>query len=297
MGNKRVFAKNLLLLAGMILALVASGDFAGAQSKDQPLAKIGDQVITETDLREMCGAFPDKSYQTPEGQKKALDYLVNIYVLAAEAQAQGLDKDPEVQRFLQLNRNDFLARVFLDKMSKNLPTPSDKEIKEFYDKNQDQFTVPESVLLHHILVKTEPEAKDVLARLKKGEKFADVASQVSICPSKEKGGNLEWLPRGSLVKEVEDAAFAMKKGDVSGPVQSKFGYHILFVEDKKPAQQSSLDQVKPQIVEQLKFKNQQEYFDKLAGELKKKHNVQVTAPVEPAKPAGPAAAPKAAPKN
>jgi peptidyl-prolyl cis-trans isomerase C len=278
------------LLALLVLLASAERQAAG---QEKVLAKIGDNVITETDLKEMVSAFPDKSYQTPEGQKKALDYLVNIYVLAAEAQAQGLDKDPEVRRFLSFNKNDLLARVYLEKMSKNLPAPSEKEAKEFYQKNKDQFTIPESVFLHHILVKTEAEAKDVQARLKKGDKFPDVASEVSICPSKAKGGNLDWLPKGSLVKEIEDVAFTMNKGQTSGPVQSKFGWHILYLEDKKPPQESSFDQVQGQIMERLKFQAQQDNFEKVSNDLRKKMNVEVSAPVmEPMKPAGPAEAPK-----
>jgi peptidyl-prolyl cis-trans isomerase C len=276
-----------------LLVLVASAERQAA-GQDKVLAKIGDNVITETDLKEMVSAFPDKSYQTPEGQKKALDYLVNIYVLAAEAEAQGMDKDPEVQRFLKFNKSDLLARAYLEKMTKNLPAPTDQEVKDYYEKNKkEQFTIPESVFLHHVLVKTEKEAKDVLARLKKGEKFSDVASQVSLCPSKAKGGNLDWLPKGSLVKEIEDVAFTMKKDQLSGPVESKFGWHILYLEDKKPPQENSFDQVQGQIVERLKFQGQQQQFDKLSQDLRKKLNVQVTLPQEdPAKPAAPAAGPK-----
>jgi peptidyl-prolyl cis-trans isomerase C len=160
--------------------------------------------------------------------------------------------------------------------------------------------------LHHILLKTEAEAKKALDRVKKGEKFGDVATQVSICPSKAKGGNLDWLPKGSLVKEIEDVAFTMKNGEIKGPVQSKFGYHILLLEDKKPAQESSYDQVKDYIIEQLKFQKQQEQYEKLAESLRKKMNVQVMmapaasndpgAPQQPATaapaPAGPARGPK-----
>ena len=163
--------------------------------------------------------------------------------------------------------------------------------------------------MHHILLKTEEEAKKALDRVKKGEKFADVASQVSICPSKAKGGNLDWLPRGSLVKEIEDVAFTMKKGEIKGPVQSKFGYHILLLEDSKPAQESSYEQVKDYITEQMKFQKQQEQYEKLAESLRKKMNVQVLlAPAAadgtavsqeqaPAAPAGPAGAPSSVPSR
>lgn len=281
----------------VILLAVGSGSATAADEK--VIAKIGNDTITETDLQEMTKAFPDRFYQSAEGQRKALDYLINIYCLGAEAQAQGLDKDPQVQRYMKLNRLDLLARIYLDKMSKDLPAPTEKEAQEFYEKNRAEFTIPESVQLHHILVKTEKEAKDVLARLKKGEKFADVASQVSICPSKIKGGDLDWLPKGTLVKEVEDAAFSMQKGQISGPVKSKFGYHVLFLEDKKPPQETGFDQCKAQILDRLQFTARQARYEKLSTDLRKKMNVQVMAPAadDPAKPASPAAAPSAGPKK
>jgi peptidyl-prolyl cis-trans isomerase C len=296
----------------LLISLVAGVTLTHAANENPVLAKIGNQTITEADLQEWVNAVPDRFRQqilTPEGKKRTLDYIVNIQVMAAEAEKQGMDKAPEIQKLLQLTKNDLLARVFLDKQTKDLPAPTEQEGKEYYEKNKSQYAVPESVHLHHILLKTEDEAKKALDRVqKKGEKFADVATQVSICPSKAKGGNLDWLPKGSLVKEIEDVAFTMKKGEIKGPVQSKFGYHILLLEDTKPAQESSYDQVKDYILEQLKFQKQQEQYEKLSEALRKKMGVQIMlapvaaegpeagqqpAPSAPAQaPAGPAKGPK-----
>jgi peptidyl-prolyl cis-trans isomerase C len=274
---------------------------AYAASEDKVLARIGNQTVTDTDLKEIVAAFPDRFYQTPDGQAKALDYLVNINVLAAEAQRQGLDKDPEVQRLVAYTMKDLLARFYLEKASKNLPAPTEAEAKAFYEKNRSQFLIPESVLLRHILVKTEKEAKDALTKIKKGEKLSDLASQISICPSRVKGGSLDWMPRGYLVKEIEEPAFSMKVGEMVGPVQSKFGYHILLLEDKRAPQETSYEQAQDTIMERLRYQAQQDHYEKLATELRQKMNVQVTqpagdsstaAPAAPAVPAGPTAQPK-----
>lgn len=296
--------------AALLMLFVAGITFSHAGNESQVLAKIGNQTITEADLQEWVNAVPDrfqKQILTPEGKKRTLDYIVNIQVMAAEAEKQGLDKAPEIQKLLQLTRNDLLARVFLDKITKDLQAPTEQEAKAYYEKNKNQYAVPESVHLHHILLTTEGDAKKALERVvKKGEKFADVASQVSICPSKAKGGNLDWLPKGSLVKEIEDVAFTMKKGEIKGPVQSKFGYHVLLLEDIKPAQESSYDQVKDYIMEQLKFQKQQEQYEKLAESLRKKAGVQILlAPVaaeapgaaqQPAPAAPPSGGPARGPK-
>lgn len=269
---------------------------------DQVLAKIGSKTVTEGDLKQMANAVPEKFryyYQTHEGRKQTLDYIVNIYALAAEAEKEGLDKSPDAQKLLAFTRNDLLARLMLDKMTKNSPEPTEADAKKYFEQNKTEFSTPESIKLHHILVENEKEAKDVLARLKKGEKFADLASQVSICPSKAKGGDLDWMPKGSLVPEIEEMAFKMKKGQIEGPVKSKFGYHILYLEDSKPAEEASFDQVKDYILEQIKYQKQQEQYEKVADSLRKKMNVQILLPEDTAKPpaATPGAGPGANPKN
>jgi parvulin-like peptidyl-prolyl isomerase len=87
--------------------------------------------------------------------------------------------------------------------------------------------MPDKVHCCHILVKTETEAKNVKARLEKGEKFGAIAQQVSLCPSSKKGGDLGTFTRGKMVKEFEKAAFGLNKGQVSAPVKTQFGYHVI----------------------------------------------------------------------
>ena len=297
MQTKLWIYKEFLCGVFFVALLLAGLPQSFAAGEDKVLARIGNETVTEEDLTEMSNAVPERFrqyYMTPEGRKKTLDYVVNIYVLAAEAEKQGLDKTPDVSRLLQFTRKDLLARLYLEKVTKGMPIPGEADARAFYDKNKSQYVTPESVHLHHILVKTEKEAKDALARLKKGEKFADIASTVSICPSRVQGGDLKWLPKGSLVKEIEDIAFVTKTGEIKGPVKTKFGYHVLLVEEKKPAQESSFDQVKDYIIEQMKFQKQQEQYEKMAEELRKKMNVQVTQepPMVPGTPAGPKAGPK-----
>ncbi len=292
------------LVTGLVFVCLSGAHAQQTQTipDDQVLAKIGSKTVTEGDLKQMANAVPEKFryyYQTPEGRKQTLDYIVNIYALAAEAEKEGLDKSPDAQKLLAFTRNDLLARLMLDKMTKNVPEPTEADAKKYFEQNKTEFSTPESIKLHHILVENEKEAKDVLARLKKGEKFADLASQVSICPSKAKGGDLDWMPKGSLVPEIEEAAFKMKKGQIEGPVKSKFGYHILYLEDSKPAEEASFDQVKDYILEQIKYQKQQEQYEKVADSLRKKMNVQILLPEDTAKPptAMPGAGPDANPKN
>jgi parvulin-like peptidyl-prolyl isomerase len=88
-------------------------------------------------------------------------------------------------------------------------------------------SMPTKIHCAHILVKSEKEVNAILERIKKGEKFSNIAKEVSLCPSKKRGGDLGFFSRGQMVKEFENAAFALKKGEISGIVKTKFGYHII----------------------------------------------------------------------
>ncbi len=90
-----------------------------------------------------------------------------------------------------------------------------------------------SVNAAHILVNSEKDAQNIMARIEKGEKFEDLAKRFSKCPSKSKGGNLGWFNKGDMVPEFENAAFSAQKGAVVGPVKTQFGYHIILVKDMK----------------------------------------------------------------
>jgi peptidyl-prolyl cis-trans isomerase C len=288
------------ILVAVAMCTVCGLESQNVHAQNAVLAKIGNVTISEKDLNDLANAIPERYrdlYMNPEAKQKTLDYVINIYVLAAEAEKQNLDKAPEIQKLLDFTRKDLLARIYLDRLSKDLKPPSEQEAKAYFETYKDQFSTPESVHLHHILVNTEKEAKAVLERLKKGEKFADVAGQVSTCPSKAKGGDLDWVPKGSLVPEIEEIAFSAKYGTPTGPVKTKFGYHVVLVEERKPAQEGSFDQAKDYIFEQLRFQAQQENYEKIAQELRKKLNVQVTGPQAPTPAAPPATGPANQPSS
>lgn len=147
---------------------------------------------------------------------------------------------------------------------------TDEEAREFYDKNQDKFTQPEQVKASHILVKTEEEAKKAAAEAKAApDQFAELAKKYSTDPgSKDKGGDLGFFGRGQMVKPFEEAAFAMTPGQISDPIKSDFGFHIIRVAEKKAAVVLEFDKAKEQARQAVVDARQQEAFEKLMTELK-----------------------------
>ena len=156
--------------------------------------------------------------------------------------------------------------------------PSDEEIQKFYEQNKEaQFTTPEQRCVRHILFNKDQKekAEDVKQQLEDGGDFAKLAKENSQDPgSAENGGDLGCLGKGETVPEFEKAAFGAEQGEIVGPVQTEFGYHILKVTDVKPEQTRSLQEVESQIRSQLASEKQSEEFNKWIEEQKKKRNVK-----------------------
>jgi len=158
-----------------------------------------------------------------------------------------------------------------------------KEVKSYFDTNPDEFIDKEKVRARHILVKTEAEADAVIKSLKgfsgdklKGE-FINQAKSKSMGPSAAKGGDLGYFPRGQMVPSFNDAAFAMKEGTISAePVQSQFGYHVIYIEDKQLAKKMGFDEVKNFIEQRLKMDKFKAFMDKKMSSLKAKAKITYT---------------------
>jgi peptidyl-prolyl cis-trans isomerase C len=157
---------------------------------------------------------------------------------------------------------------------------NDAEAKAYYDENKEDFNTPEQVKASHILVKVDasatPEQKaaaktkidGLLKQVKAGGDFAALAKANSDCPSKDRGGDLGFFDKNSMVKEFSDAAFSMKVGDVSGVVETQFGYHIIKVTDHKDGGVTSFEKAKPDIIKSLQDKKKSELFKQLIDKVK-----------------------------
>jgi len=167
----------------------------------------------------------------------------------AEAAAKaGLDSGQSFDDRLKYHRRRALRDAYFDKNVRNA-VPED-EAKKIYEAKVAGMKPEEEIHARHILVATEAEAKEIQERLKKGEDFAKVAKEKSKDPSAE-GGDLGFFGRGQMLKPFEDAAFSLKEGEISNPVQTQFGWHIIKVEEKRTRALPTFDQVKDTIIGQL----------------------------------------------
>lgn len=237
------------------LVLAASVAFGGV------LATVNGEEISSDTLNEYVSLITKgkMSYeQLPkEQQNKILDSFLDSVVMVQQADKEGVTKDEEYKKSYDIIVKDLKIKTWVKKKLEAM-NPTAKEIQAFYDKNKDTyFKEGEEVRASHILVKDEKMAKEAIAEINaakdKKATFEKIAQEKSTCPSKAKGGDLGFFTADKMVKPFSEAAFALQKGEYTKtPVKTRFGYHVIYVTDKKTGGYKTLTEVKDKIIEFLK---------------------------------------------
>ena len=284
----------LLACAPLLLALGAcnADKDAGSAAKapaDAVAATVNGVPITQKAVDRMAkqGASSGRP-DTPETRKAVLDHLTLQAVIAQEAVKEGLDKSPDVIEQLESIRQAVLANAYVQDYMKKHPV-SDEAVQAEYEHIKASMSGTE-YKARHILVDKESEAKDIIARLKKDPgAFAQLAAEKSKDPgSRSNGGELGWFDPRRMVPEFDAALSHLEKGKFTlEPVKTQFGYHVILLEDTRPIQAPALDQIKPQLAQQL----QQQDVMKQMETLKSQAKIDVVSAAAPAPPAPPPPAP------
>ncbi|HEY2903537.1 MAG TPA: peptidyl-prolyl cis-trans isomerase [Polyangia bacterium] len=282
-----------LLLAGGFSACTksnSSSSGSGNVDMSQAVAKVDDTVITVAELQERINKqspFIRSRYTSNEKKKEYLDNLIRFEVMAKEAKKRGYDQDPEVVRVMKQQMiSKFLQKDFESKLKvEDVP---DADVEKYYNGHPDEFNQKDQVRVSQILVKDKPKADKVEAELKALPKtpagldqkpFRDLVAKYSEdADSKARGGDLLFLDKDSpqFPKPVIEAAFALKEvGDVSPPVKTDKGYHILKLMQKRPGFNRPMAEVKRQIQQRLFRDIRTKALDDFYTDMRKKANVEV----------------------
>lgn len=290
---KRLSLVVLSICLVVVCLLASSMAWANKSAKnDKIVAKAGKQVLTTEALNQRVNSLPPEYQkmirQNPQFKQNLIDRWVQISLLSQEARARKLDRDKAMAEKINELVNTVLAQEFVTKYVFDKIKVTDKEITNYYSEHKAEFEEPEMVKARHILVKVSSEAKpddwgaaetrirEIKKRLDGGEDFATVAQASSEDPgSKDKGGELGFFPRGQMVPEFEKAAFALRTGEVSEPIKTAFGYHIIKAEDRKEAKTKAFDEVKEEVKNRLIETKQEEAMGRLFLELKNKYGVTI----------------------
>ncbi len=251
--------------AALLLALIA---VAATPAFAQNVATVNGKAIPAAQMdaavKQAAAQGQPDSPQLREMIKKS---LIGREVLMQEATKQGVAANKDVKDALEQARQDIMIRALLVDYVKKNPV-SDAEIKAAYD----QFKAgkgEKEYHARHILVKTEKEATDIIAKLKGGAKFEELAKASQDPGSAANGGDLDWAAPGNYVKPFADAMVALKDGQITDkPVQSQFGYHVIKLEGSRAAKVPSLEEIKPQIAESLTQRKVAAYRDQLVSKAK-----------------------------
>lgn len=242
------------------------------------VATVNNAPITKQAIDTVKSEFAKRSRQPMNiPDERWTDELVNRELLYQEAKKKGLYNDPEIRTKLALSARSILSDAYVQDYMKSIPV-TDEEIKAEYDTYAEKMKSPE-FKARHILVKDEKTAKDIIAQLKKGADFSELAKKKSTGPSGPKGGELGWFVPQQMVPAFSEAVSKLKDGEfTSEPVKTRFGYHVIIRDASREKQPPSLDKMKDSITAMIKQKKLQEHIK----QLRETANVVVNKPTAPA---------------
>ena len=291
-GRAGILAANLTVSLALLLA--AAGPVA-AQDKDPLIAKVNGTEIHQSDMaaaEEEAGQIPPMS---PEAKQDYLvQFMADMILVAKVAEDKKMGDTAEFKKHLDFARKKLLMSDLLQATAKEAIT--DDAMHKVYDEAVKQMGQEQEVHARHILIRAaagdenaskaaEDKIKAIIARLKKGEDFETVAKEVTEDPSgKANGGDLGYFSKEQMVPEFSNVAFKLEKGQISEPVKTQFGWHVLKVEDKRVKPTPKFEDVKPQIEQYVARKAQAELVQKLRAEAKIEKMYKTEPPAAPAEP-------------
>ena len=260
-----------------------SSSEAPASASDPVIARVNGVDIKQSDLalaEEDVGA--DMQAASPEAKREHLiSYLADIIMVTQTADKKNVADNPDFKRRLAFLRNKLLMGFELQQEAKTALTV--EALRQTYDEAVKSMSGQEEVRARHILVESEDEAKAILEQLKAGADFATLAKEKSKDPGSAEGGDLGYFTKDQMVPEFADVAFKMYPGQLSNPVKTQFGWHVIKVEDKRTRQPPEFEKVKDQIEAYLARKAQSDFIAKLRQSAKVE---RLDKPAEQNKPVG-----------
>lgn len=236
------------VMSAAAAAYLLAGAMAAANAQDNVIANVGEQAITERELAFAEADLAEQFSQVPENLRKAaiLNALIDIKLLAQEAQAAGMADSDQFKARVKFLRDRALHNSFFQERIIN--DVSEEEVKARYDTEIAAMEPQQEIRARHILVKSEEEAKAVVAELDAGKDFVEAAKEHSTGPTGPNGGDLDFFGKGQMVPEFEEAAFGLKNGEyTSEPVKTQFGWHVIKREEDRTSPPPEFDAVKSQI--------------------------------------------------
>jgi len=267
--------KKLISLLLILLSLTS------LSAKEKVLATVNGQNITMEDIKIILASSPNVKFENlPQSSKEQIiSQAIDKKIITNIAMKSKIIKSKEYKKNLIKLKENLAFILWLKNTSENIKI-SDKEVKKFYKKNKKNYQRESKVKARHILVGTKKEAKKIIKQLNKSKSlkkdFIKMAKELSTGPSGKNGGDLGFFEKTQMVAPFSKVAFSLPVGGFSKtPVKTQFGYHIIFVEEKKAGGSTSFKEVKPQIMQQLQMKKFGDKMKSKTAKLRKKSRIKI----------------------
>ena len=246
--------------------------------ENKVLATVDGVQITQTQVDNFIKRLDPQQamqYQSEEGKKHILQELINQTLFLADAKTNKLEETDEFKSEIAKMKDMILTQLNVNNLMESIQV-EDEDVKAHFETNKAKFSNPEQTDTSHILVDSEEECKEIHKKIVSNEiTFEDAAKDHSKCPSKDKGGNLGSHPKGQMVPEYEAVAFSMNKDEISEPVKTQFGYHIIRLNKKKDATEAKFEDVKEQASKDLLVSKQKEEYMNKISDMRKTFKVEM----------------------
>lgn len=238
-------------------------------SENKLIAEVNGVKIYQEDLFNLLAAMEDKArFNSKEGLNVLADELVNQELLLQDAKENKLDNEEEFVKELEIVKNNMLKNYAMHKIFEKVSVSED-EIENYYEENKDTLFSPIIYTASHILLESEEMANKVLDQINDGLDFKEAAKKYSLDPTKDNGGSLGSFPKGVMVKEFQEGLDKLKIGEISNPIKTQFGYHIIKL-DNKTDSSNTYDDIKDKVKSTYEMvKRQEKYIEKIKDLTKK----------------------------
>lgn len=267
-----------------LLAAVSAGCGRVEDRPENVLARVGDSVITLDDFRrEWEGQPPPPPGEPPETVEQFIDDMIAERLFLAEARRRRLDRDEDLQREVERYRQQLMVEKLLGREVLTVPPPSPGEVEAFWSANREIFTVPDLTRLSHILIRPEEEESEesvidrllaIRERLEEGEEFSEVAREVSEGSSAVRGGDLGFFREEQIIPEFRAVAGELEIGEISAPIRTDFGYHLLVVTETRSPREKTFEESREEAAALLLAERRKARFEEI------RDSIAATVPVE-----------------
>jgi len=259
-----------------VFATVFTVGCGKSQDAGEIIAKVGNETVTVSDFNERISHLPPRYQEAIKKRKNEfLQEIINDMLLHQEAVRRGLDKDKDVQKIIEAAKVKIVIARYLKDNVDDTIVLTNEEIETVYRTNASAYMTPEMIRASHILVPSRERAEAIKNELETGVPFDELARAKSIDPTAQDGGDIGYFPKGQLMPEFEEACAVLEVGEVSGPVKTKLGYHLIKITDRKEPQLRPLDEVRKDIISEQYKRKRREKFNSLLKRLNDKTEIVI----------------------